>query len=167
MPIDLRAIALVLSTVLFVTGCSNSGQTEAPGATGGGTATVSAAQIDDSESLPEPPQPGVDQGTGTPQPVANLQPIDIVVSWDAPALRDDGSALPLEEIGGYEVLWARKRNWHDPNLITIDHPLGTSIMRERLSPGNYTLKIFTFDIYDNLSAESSEFTLDIQSFPSG
>jgi len=68
----------------------------------------------------------------------------LVLAWDIPTQREDGSNLTIAEISGYVIAYGT--NATDLSmLITINNPLSQSLLLEDLEPGTLYFRISTVD----------------------
>jgi hypothetical protein len=93
----------------------------------------------------------------TPSEVVALKSISI--NWSIPSARENGDDLFPYEIGGYEVLYKKT----DDTLYTseiINDSQTVSLDIEGLSPGDYEIKIASFDT-ENLLSDYQSVTITI------
>ncbi|MGB2272653.1 MAG: hypothetical protein ACPH15_06505, partial [Pseudomonadales bacterium] len=94
--------SLLISSLLLITGCGESvGQTEN---------TESSAQTANSNDASDLTSTSTSNSDET-EVAAALQyaPADISLNWQIPLSREDGSALPLNAIAGYEISYENSR----------------------------------------------------------
>ena len=80
--------------------------------------------------------------------------VSATVEWDIPQTRENGEAMSLGEIGGYEILY---RNVQQPSYTSIvieDHTADNYVIRD-LSPGEYEVMVAAFDT-DGLFSDYSD-----------
>jgi hypothetical protein len=76
--------------------------------------------------------------------VLSTAPGSIVLSWDPPTQRDDGS--PLTNLAGYKLYWGTALG-HYPNLAAIPNPGIATYIVDELSAGTYYLVATAYDSY--------------------
>ncbi|MBX2858362.1 MAG: hypothetical protein KTR17_06845 [Cellvibrionaceae bacterium] len=78
----------------------------------------------------------------------------IVVEWDIPSSRENGSDLLLSDIAGYEIFYKKV---DDPEFLKIDVDIATTseVTISDLSAGRYELYITTLDS-DGLRSQNSQ-----------
>lgn len=93
------------------------------------------------EQISEAASPAENVNTSDPQTDASF---DATVSWDIPTERENGEALPLSEIGGYEIAF-RKTDSEQFDVLIVDDHTAQSLVIENLAAGEYEFKIASFD----------------------
>ncbi len=81
----------------------------------------------------------------------------VSLSWSIPATREDGTYLPVYEIGGYEVRYSKNQET-DVTVIRINDPQTTDWTMENLAPGLYEFSIATIDsegVYSDFSTTAT------------
>lgn len=97
-----------------------------------------------------------DCGNGRKGPTC-FESKDIELSWSHPTQREDGSALPLDEIGYYVI--SMSKDGGVARLIAIGKK---TVFRLRHMPsGTYAFQISTFDTTKQQSAFSAEIQITI------
>ena len=76
--------------------------------------------------------------------VVSSAPGSIVLSWDPPTQRDDGS--PLTNLAGYKLYWGTALG-HYPNLAAIPNPGIATYVVDQLPAGTYYLVATAYDSY--------------------
>lgn len=100
----------------------------------------SSAATDTPDSVSDAaPSPGPENTAGD-----NGEVFSATLSWDIPTERENGSALPLSEIGGYEIVY-RKADSTEYQLLVIDDHTAQSTTINDLTTGEYEFKIASFD----------------------
>lgn len=96
-----------------------------------------------------------------PEPTTPTQPIpsDPVLSWSPPATRADGTALPVSELGGYEILYGASAA-EMTNKISVAKDK-TSHTLTGFAKGSYSFAIVAIDTDGNRSALSNSVTVNI------
>lgn len=95
----------------------------------------------------------ISSNNNQPAPIvrANSQPTtDLEISWAAPATREDGSALSLSEIGGYEIEVVNL-DTSQRNSYTVHGSHQSSYVIQNLQPGSYRFFLFSFDTDNRIS----------------
>lgn len=82
------------------------------------------------------------------------------LSWSLPFTREDGSALPAEQIAGFQIYY-RLRHQNEHQVIAIDNPTATRHSLEGLPTGAYEFAITVLDIDGRESRKSAPVTADI------
>jgi hypothetical protein len=110
-----------------------------------------------------PDQESTDPGAtdNSEMPVEETSVPLISLSWSIPATREDGSYLPVYEIGGYEVRYSKDEGT-DVTVIRIDDPQTTDWTMENLAPGLYEFSIATIDSEGVYSEFSTTATAQIE-----
>lgn len=85
----------------------------------------------------------------------------VTFSWSAPSERMDGSLLPPDQIGGYELYYSADGG--ETQVVEIG--VTTSHSLERLDPGSYEAAISTVDTDGLYSEPSNTVTFEIGSRP--
>lgn len=67
-----------------------------------------------------------------------------VLIWEAPTHRENGEALDLAELGGYE-LYVTRQSTGEIDILTINDPLTTNYTFDTLDPDTYHFAISSFD----------------------
>ena len=78
-------------------------------------------------------------------------------SFTAPTTRVDGTALSIDEIGGYDV-------YVDKALVETISNISTTYTVEAL-PGEHVITIITFDTEGRYSLPSNEILVEVKSHP--
>lgn len=87
-------------------------------------------------------------------------PGQLTVSWTAPTARSDGTALPIEQIGGYKLYYGMAPGAY---LETIDIPgPATTTATVEVPPGVYYLVMTTYDTEGRESGYSPEISKTAQ-----
>jgi|GEM_PF-1265094 len=120
--------------------------TPTPVATATPTPTPTATPEPNIEPLPAPtaepmPQP-MPQPTKEPLPAPET--VSALIEWGIPSTRSDGTDLLLSEIGGYEIMY-RNTDTNEFITVVIDDGTETEYLLEDVVPGEYEVKIATFD----------------------
>lgn len=90
------------------------------------------------------------------------------VSWTAPTTRENGSALPQDEIGGYEIYAYKDGALTDPIVYRIEDKTATSYHIDDLAPADYRFALRIFDT-DGLFSDPTPFVdvvVDLKTGPS-
>lgn len=85
-----------------------------------------------------------------PEPVTRA----IELQWDAPFEREDGSALSMDDIGGYEISFRREGATQFNTRVIDDSSVSTYLIND-LEAGDYEIFIYTFDLNSVYSLASS------------
>lgn len=102
-----------------------------------------------------PPEESLDEVQTSP-------PARIQLRWERPTLRADGSPLPVQEIGGFEIV-AVNLDTDETTVHTLPQRRIQVATLPPLEPANYTIYLFVYDIDDNLS-EPAEIRLSDSDF---
>jgi len=129
----LHAVSLIMLS-LILTGC------------GGGTSGGNNLLPSDNDSQPPKSSQNQDKDSAAT--------FSAIVEWDIPDTRENGEALDLSEIGGYELIYRKVDELLKPAIIITDQT------RDRyeltgLSAGRYEVRIAAFDT-DGLYSDFSE-----------
>lgn len=76
--------------------------------------------------------------------VVSSAPGSIILSWDPPTERDDGS--PLTNLAGYKLYWGTALG-HYPNLAPVPNPGIATYIVDQLPAGTYYLVATAYDSY--------------------
>jgi len=98
-----------------------------------------------------------------PAPTAEFASADISLSWQIPLSREDGSALPMSAIAGYEISYENSRQ--QSTVITLNNAEGNSYKINDLPPDDYQFAVFAFDTNNAVSDASPLVTLQRTDFP--
>jgi len=82
-----------------------------------------------------------DDNTGGESSSDSLQ---AVITWGIPSTRENGEDLLLSEIGGYEIQY-RLTSANEFTTVVVDQPSSSKYTLDNLVPGEYEVKIATFD----------------------
>lgn len=82
------------------------------------------------------------------------------LSWSPPLTREDGSALPAEQIAGFHIYF-RLRHHSSDQVIIIDDPSVTKFSLKELPPGAYRFAITALDVHGQESRLSTPVIADI------
>ncbi len=74
--------------------------------------------------------------------VVSTAPGSVIVSWDPPTQRDDGT--PLTNLAGYRLRWGTAMG-HYPNFESITNPGVATYVIDELPPGTYYLVATAYD----------------------
>ena len=91
----------------------------------------------------------------TPEPASSSA---VSLTWDIPAVREDGSYLAVYEIDGYELRYS-KDNSNTETVVRIADAQTTDWVLENAEPGYYEFTIATIDsdgVYSQYSAPASK-----------
>ena len=83
----------------------------------------------------------------------------VMLSWDPPTQRDDGT--PLTNLAGYKLHWGTALG-HYPNLASIPNPGIAAYVVDQLTPGTYYL---VATAYDSSGMESSYSNVVTETIP--
>jgi len=144
------ASAISVCTLLVACGGSDSGNTSTQ------THSQAAASLPVSE-----PEPIVEEPAS--QPVVERAPLTITLSWTAPFMRENGEALTMGDISGYEIV--TESSALQQGAISVPTADITTHTFENLTPANYAFSIYTFDNENNRSQPSSPLTILESQFP--
>ena len=98
-----------------------------------------------------------------PAPTAEFASADISLSWQIPLSREDGSALPMSAIAGYEINYENSRQ--QSTVITLNNAESNSYKINDLPPDDYQFSVFAFDTDNAISDASPLVTLQHTDFP--
>lgn len=129
---------------------------------GGNNSSPDNASTDTSSTGSATSQQSTGLQPASTAPSASYEPKSIRLSWNAPTVRVDGSALPINEIGGYEITYINSGN--TVRNLSILNPLSTGATLDSLSPDTYQVYVFTFDQQNKLSPASAVLTIELQRF---
>ncbi len=122
----------------------------------------------DNDGLSGTVQLNVAVNAPTPPPEPEPTTFSLTLNWNAPTQREDGSALAMTEIGGYEIYYFLQGTPQDQGT-SIDVPAmdgngqyTTSYNLELDQPGSYVFAISTYDVNGIYSQISDEVVVDIQ-----
>ena len=102
---------------------------------------------------------GSDAGSDDPPSASNPPPapppVNAVASlnWDRPTERENGDALPLAEVGGYEISYRRVGDELFTAIVIEDGSVNEFVL-EDMEAGSYEIYISSFDIDGNYSSAS-------------
>ncbi len=134
-----------IAIIALLSGCSGGGSS-------GSSDTDSSSSINNST---------VSASTSAEVPVR--QAANVVLSWPIPAKREDGSALPLASISGYEITY--QGSVTQLHIINIQDPQTTLFQLSALAPDHYEFVIFAYDTNNAVSQPSPTVTLKPEDFP--
>lgn len=77
-----------------------------------------------------------------------------IVEWDIPSTRENGEALDLSEIGGYELIYRKMDEALKPAIVITDQTRDSYEITD-LPAGRYEVRIAAFDT-DGLYSDFSE-----------
>ena len=109
------------------------------------------------------PDPIAEPDTDEPAPTAEFAAADISLSWQIPLSREDGSALPMSAIAGYEISYENSRQ--QSTVITLNNAESNSYKINDLPPDDYQFAVFAFDTNNAVSDASPLVTLQRTDFP--
>ena len=111
------------------------------------------------------PDPITEPDTDEPEPVptAEFASADISLNWQAPLSREDGSALPITAIAGYEISYENSRQ--QTTIITLNNADSNSYKINDLPPDDYQFAVFAFDTNNAISNASPLVHLQRSDFP--
>ena len=111
------------------------------------------------------PDPITEPDTDEPEPVptAEFASADISLNWQAPLSREDGSALPITAIAGYEISYENGRQ--QTTIITLNNADSNSYKINDLPPDDYQFAVFAFDTNNAISNASPLVHLQRSDFP--
>jgi hypothetical protein len=66
------------------------------------------------------------------------------ISWNIPASRSNGDALPISELKGYEVYWTRSTD-NASGVIKVNSAPETTTMLDVYTPGTYSFAMAAID----------------------
>ena len=98
-----------------------------------------------------------------PATTAKFTSADISLSWQAPLSREDGSALPITAIAGYEISYENSRQ--ETTVITLNNAESNSYKINDLPPDDYQFAVFAFDTNNAISDASPLVHLQRTDFP--
>lgn len=141
----LKTSALLLVTILI--GCGGAGNKSEP--------VNTSPPITLTSTAPAAPNLG-----GTSNEFASA---DLTLAWAIPTSREDGSALPLGDIAGYEISYENSVN--EMTIINLSDALATSYKINNLAPDDYQFVIFAYDTNNAVSAPSPAVSIRQSDFP--
>ncbi|MBT5292811.1 MAG: fibronectin type III domain-containing protein [Cellvibrionales bacterium] len=111
--------------------------------------------------------PTTESDTNEPEPetapTAEFASADISLSWQIPLSREDGSALPMSAIAGYEINYENSRQ--QSTVITLNNAESNNYKINDLPPDDYQFSVFAFDTDNAISDASPLVTLQRTDFP--
>ena len=116
-------------------------------------------------TAPKASDPTTEPDTNEPEPAptAEFASADISLSWQIPLSREDGSALPMSAIAGYEISYENSRQ--QSTVITLNNAESNSYKINDLQPDDYQFAVFAFDTNNAVSDASPLVTLQRTDFP--
>jgi len=130
--------------------------------TGGGNSSPDSTSANASSIKSVTTQQSTGPQPASVTPSASYEAKSIRIGWTATTSRADGSALPVNEIGGYEITYINSGN-NFRSLSMLDSQ-STEATLHNLPPETYLIYVFTFDQQNKLSPASAPLTIDLQSF---
>lgn len=130
---------------------STNGSSTSTNTTTGGTTTSGDAPNTSSNTTGDTP-------TTAPSPQEPASSSAVSLTWDIPAVREDGSYLAVYEIDGYELRYS-KDNSNTETVVRIADAQTTDWVLENAEPGYYEFTIATIDsdgVYSQYSAPASK-----------
>ena len=109
------------------------------------------------------PDPIAEPDTDEPAPTAEFTSADISLSWQIPLSREDGSALPMSAIAGYEISY--ENSHQQTTVITLNNAESNSYKINDLPPDDYQFAVFAFDTNNAISDASPLVHLQRSDFP--
>lgn len=85
----------------------------------------------------------------------------VQLSWDIPLARNNGDALYVNELAGYEILYSHERDT-SPRQVHIEDPLQTNAQVAGLPVGHYRFAIAAIDSNGVYSQFSSPVLLTLE-----
>lgn len=82
------------------------------------------------------------------------------LNWSLPLTREDGSALPAEQIAGFQIYY-RLRHQSTDQVIAVNDPTATRYPLDDLPTGAYQFAITVLDANGQESRRSAPVTADI------
>ena len=149
----LLSFFLLLLTAASLAGCGGSG--------GRNFLANSSVSNTSTETASE-----AEKTTDNPETTAAVQfaPADITLSWQIPLSREDGSALPISAIAGYEISYENSRQ--QVTVITINDAEINSYKINNLPADDYQFAVFAFDTDNAISDPSPLASIQRSDFPS-
>lgn len=149
-------LSIFLLLVALLAGCGGTGSQNA-------LASHSANNPSDTHTAITPE---TDETTHNPETTAALQfaPADISLNWQIPLSREDGSALPISAIAGYEISYENSRQ--QVTVITINDAEINSYKINNLPADDYQFAVFAFDTDNAISDPSPLASIQRSDFPS-
>ena len=141
---------LFISLSTLITACGDSANNHQQ------TNNTAAAKEPDPIAEPDTDEP-------EPAPTAEFASADISLSWQIPLSREDGSALPMSAIAGYEISYENSRQ--QSTVITLNNAESNSYKINDLPPDDYQFAVFAFDTNNAVSDASPLVTLQRTDFP--
>ena len=151
--------SLLTSSLLLIMGCGeSSGQNSLTDRTDSSAQSANASEASDSDS-------NTDETEDDTEIVTALQyaPADISLNWQIPLSREDGSALPLDAIAGYDISYENSRQ--QITVITLNDPETNNHKINDLPPDDYQFAVFAFDTNNALSDPSPLASIRRSDFP--
>ncbi len=141
-------LIIVLSCILVACGGGGGGSSELDG--GNTTPDDGSSESGDGNTTP-------DDGSTSPKPAGLLS---VSLSWTIPGTRENGEALDLSDIKGYEILY-RKVNDELFTVISIADPATSEYKITDLEAGTYEFKITVYDTEGAFSSFSNAQVVDL------
>ena len=106
-----------------------------------------------------------EEASDNPETLAAVQfaPADISLSWQIPLSREDGSALPINAIAGYEITYINSRQ--QSTVITLNDAATNSYKINDLPADDYQFAVFAFDTDNAISDPSPLANIQRSDFP--
>ena len=159
---------LLFSLTILLTACGGSSNpsTQSQNADNQ-NANHSASQSNSADNAAPASQTNADNETNIdepePAPTAEFNSADISLSWQTPLSREDGSALPITAIAGYEISYENSRQ--QTTVITLNNAESNSYKINDLPPDDYQFAVFAFDTNNAISDASPLVHLQRSDFP--
>jgi hypothetical protein len=146
--------SLLFISLLLIAGCGESGGQNSRNDSS--TQTANSSEASDSDS-------NTDETEGDTETALQYAPADISLNWQIPLSREDGSALPLDAIAGYEISYENSRQ--QITVITLNDPETNNHKINDLPPDDYQFAVFAFDTNNAISDPSPLASIRRSDFP--
>lgn len=150
---------LLFSLTILLTACGGSGNQSTNSLNADSQNANQSANQDANQSASQS-NPADDT---EPAATAEFTSADISLSWQAPLSREDGSALPITAIAGYEISYENSRQ--ETTVITLNNAESNSYKINDLPPDDYQFAVFAFDTNNTISDASPLIHLQRTDFP--
>lgn len=144
-------LCILLPLSVLLTSCGGSGSQNHLSVGTSNTNSEATSEIEETSENPE---------TTT---AVQFAPADISLNWQIPLSREDGSALPINAIAGYEINYTNSR--HQSTVITLNDAASNSYKINDLPADDYRFTVFAFDTDNAISDPSPLAIIQRRDFP--
>lgn len=111
---------------------------------------------------PNPPKTSTPAPKPAPAPKPVVKPVTkaITLRWNIPTVREDGSALKLSDIAGYEIYYTTDAG--QERTFDVSNPSATSFTTPQLGVGTYHFSLAVYDSAGRYSRLSNIVTTTIK-----